>query len=161
MKVVYPVEDFCVQCYLCQVACVVEHSRSKDVIKAYFLEKLRFTERCRVHSKGPVSISIMCRHCSEPECMEACKNGSIVKDKSGRVMVNEEKCVSCWMCIMACPYGVIKKMNDVPRGIYHPVSLKCDLCPESEVPACVRACPNRALVFEDRGERENDIHPRW
>ncbi len=157
MKVVYPREDFCVQCYLCQVACVVEHSQSKNVINAYFRENLRFTERCSVYAEGPVSFSLMCRHCTEPECLEACKNGTLYRDEEGRVLVNPEKCVGCWMCIMACPYGVIKRRQLETRRIAH----KCDLCPESEIPACVRACPNGALLFEDRGERNDEVRARW
>jgi carbon-monoxide dehydrogenase iron sulfur subunit len=26
---------------------------------------------------------------------------------------------------------------------------KCDRCPEREIPACIEACPNRALILEE------------
>jgi carbon-monoxide dehydrogenase iron sulfur subunit len=45
---------------------------------------------------------------------------------------------------MACGFGAIKR---------HPVKekiVKCDLCPDRDVPACVAACPNEALVFEEK-----------
>jgi carbon-monoxide dehydrogenase iron sulfur subunit len=44
---------------------------------------------------------------------------------------------------MICPFGAIRM--DEERG----KAVKCDLCPERETPACVEACPNRALVFEE------------
>jgi Fe-S-cluster-containing dehydrogenase component len=47
--------------------------------------------------------------------------------------------------MQACPFGVII-VNAEGRGV-----LKCDLCAErlerGQEPACVAACPSRALVF--------------
>jgi formate dehydrogenase iron-sulfur subunit len=48
------------------------------------------------------------------------------------------------MCVQACPFGVISlRVNG--KGV-----LKCDLCAErlaaGAEPACVVACPTRALV---------------
>jgi carbon-monoxide dehydrogenase iron sulfur subunit len=46
------------------------------------------------------------------------------------------------MCVMVCPFGVV--FHDTVNGL----SLKCDLCKDSEEgPACVRACPTGALFF--------------
>ena len=28
-------------------------------------------------------------------------------------------------------------------------AVKCDLCPEADIPACVANCPNEALVYEE------------
>jgi carbon-monoxide dehydrogenase iron sulfur subunit len=44
---------------------------------------------------------------------------------------------------MACPYGAVQ------RNLTFKKANKCDLCPDRETPACVSACPNRALVFEE------------
>jgi carbon-monoxide dehydrogenase iron sulfur subunit len=46
---------------------------------------------------------------------------------------------------MVCPYGAIHR-NMADKKI----ASKCDLCAGEEVPACVKNCPNEALVFEDR-----------
>jgi carbon-monoxide dehydrogenase iron sulfur subunit len=64
---------------------------------------------------------------------------------TGAVMVDAERCIGCWTCIMACPYGAIRR--DGRNG--HAVALKCDLCPGLEVPACVANCPNRALTYAE------------
>jgi carbon-monoxide dehydrogenase iron sulfur subunit len=42
---------------------------------------------------------------------------------------------------MVCPYGV------VGREWERRIALKCDRCPDRETPACVDACPTRALIF--------------
>lgn len=178
MKRVYPLEDRCIDCHLCEVACVVEHSRTRSPLGAYATEGLRFNaEYCRalpdpdeaiergrprplnhcrvdVDPAGPVFVSSMCRHCEEADCILACKNGSLERLDDGRVVLDEAKCVGCWMCILACRYGAItrdprrKNVPGVPRnGINH----HCDLCPERDVPACVSICPTGALVHEDRG----------
>jgi carbon-monoxide dehydrogenase iron sulfur subunit len=148
MKVVYPREQWCVACNLCEVACKTEHSKTKDPLKSYLMEKPRPLSKTKVEYRTPVSISIMCRHCAEAECVEACKNGTLTRnEKTGRIELNQDKCLGCWMCIMACPYGAISQFTKDDRAVAN----KCDLCPDREIPACVTVCPNRALVFEDRG----------
>ncbi len=148
MKVVYPREEWCIACHLCEVACATEHSRTKDPIKAFFFENPRPLSRTLVEFEPPVAISVMCRHCAEPECVEACKNGTLTKNEvTGRIELNQEKCLGCWMCIMACPYGAISQFRKNGTNVAN----KCDLCPDREIPACVAVCPNRALVYEDRG----------
>ncbi len=163
-------------CRLCEVACVVEHSDSKDPIGAYFVEGLGFNNahsegivdpadaleqgkqktlnRIRVGVNGYSSISTNCRHCSEASCVLACKNGSLYYDDEGRVRIDEKKCVGCWMCLMACEYGAITRnpaVKNVPKMQNNGINHHCDLCPERSCPACVMICPTGALVYEDRG----------
>ncbi len=152
MKLVYIAEDACVECRLCELACYVEHSPTKDILDAYQMEN-RPMPKCTVDVNLPFSASIMCRHCIDAPCLTACQNGSIHTDSRGAIIVNEETCVGCWMCIMMCPYGVITR--DERRG-YFGVSNKCDLCPDRETPACVDVCPNGALLFDDRDETYGD-----
>ncbi len=42
MKKVYPIESRCINCHLCEVACIIEHSESKTAMGAYHVEGLRF-----------------------------------------------------------------------------------------------------------------------
>jgi len=144
MKRVYSLEDVCIGCHLCEVACITEHSLSKDPVKAFLHEKERPLARCIVEEAngGAVSFSTTCRHCDEPACLQACISGAIKKDERGRVTIDTEKCVGCWSCVMACPFGSVQRNVEKKRAN------KCDLCPDRERPACVDACPNRALVFE-------------
>jgi carbon-monoxide dehydrogenase iron sulfur subunit len=59
------------------------------------------------------------------------------------------------MCIMACPFGAIK------RDPAAKIIVKCDMCPDREIPACVEACKTNAIevveVEEVPGTVEDDI----
>ena len=38
-----------------------------------------------------------------------CMSGAMTKDENlGIVSYDENKCASCFMCVMSCPYGVLK-----------------------------------------------------
>ncbi len=157
-------------CRLCEVACITEHSKSKDTIKAYKKEKPAPLSRTLVEEILPgLSISVNCRHCSDAPCIEACITSAMHRKPDGRVVVNEYKCVGCWMCVMACPFGVIKRNQySIEFGVMSSeespqnsklktqnlkkvkLSSKCDLCPDRSMPACVEACPNGAMVYEER-----------
>ena len=131
-------------CHLCEVYCQVEHSKSKDLIKAFNRDSPPPLSRVWVEERKPVSFSVMCCHCDEPPCVYACLTGALHKDPStGIVTVDEEKCMGCWTCILVCPFGVIRQ--DRHRGKI----AKCDLCQGAELPACVANCPNEALVYAE------------
>ncbi len=142
MKRVYPREDYCIGCRLCEIHCLVQHSRSKDIIKAFKKEFPRSTSRVHVQENGPVSFAVQCRHCEEPLCVYSCLTGAMYRDPdTGVVRHDPDRCVGCWTCLMLCPYGAISRE---PNG--RKVVSKCDLCPGLSVPACVANCPNGALV---------------
>ena len=143
MKRVYAREEVCMACGLCEVHCLTQHSAGRDLVKAHKREKPRPLKRIQVEERGALSFAFQCRHCPEPDCVFACVTGAMYKGADGVVNVDEQKCVGCWTCIMACPYGSISR--DEGRG----VASKCDLCPGEDVPACVRHCPNEALVLEE------------
>lgn len=144
MKRVYINEEVCIGCRLCEVYCELEHSKSKDLVKAFKSESPKPLPRVRIEEKKPVSFSIRCHHCDEPACVLACLTGALTKDKeTGIVSVDEEKCMGCWTCVMACPYGAIKQDKEQ----HHIV--KCDLCKGKDTPVCVANCPNEALVYTD------------
>lgn len=142
VKRVYPKEEVCIGCRLCEVHCLVEHSRSRDVVKAYKRESPRPLPRIRVEERGVVSLAVQCRHCVEPWCVYACLTGAMSRDgESGVVSLEQGRCVGCWTCVLACPYGAI--IPDLARRMV----AKCDLCPHLLVPACVALCPNGALLW--------------
>jgi carbon-monoxide dehydrogenase iron sulfur subunit len=142
MKRIYVNEEVCIGCGLCQVFCQVEQSKSKDIIKAFKKEAPRPLPRVRVERNVEVSFPIQCRQCTEPWCVYACLTGAMHKDTvTGMISVDMEKCVGCWTCIVACPYGAIKQ-DTAQKKV-----LKCDLCQGEDIPVCVTNCPNEALVY--------------
>ncbi|MBS7626487.1 4Fe-4S dicluster domain-containing protein [Candidatus Bathyarchaeota archaeon] len=143
MKRIYIKEDMCIGCRLCEVYCLVQHSKSKKIIKAYKGEYPKPIPRILVEEKGYLSFALQCRHCEDPPCVEACITGAMYRDPdTGAVLCNDIKCVGCWMCIMVCPFGVIMRRKEGGE-----VASKCDLCYGEGTPVCVANCPNEALEF--------------
>jgi carbon-monoxide dehydrogenase iron sulfur subunit len=132
-------------CTLCEVYCTLEHSSSKEIIKAYLREIPHPHARIKINQDKPQSIAIQCHNCSDPPCVNACLTGAMSIDElSGNVIHNQQKCIGCWTCVMICPFGALI----VEPGLLK-TPLKCDLCPNLKVPACVDNCPNEALVIEE------------
>lgn len=144
MKKIRIREQYCMGCRLCEIYCATQHSKSKDLVKAYRGEYPEPVSRILVEEKEYLSFAIQCRHCEDASCISACMTGAMHRDRaSGAVLCDDDKCVGCWMCIMVCPFGVIS------RGREKKVISKCDLCLGEKEPACVKHCPNEALVLEE------------
>jgi carbon-monoxide dehydrogenase iron sulfur subunit len=99
--------------------------------------------RIRTIRMGPlVNLSITCRHCEDPACVAACpKEALSQEEKTGVIMVDEDKCNGCSWCIEACPFGAM---------LLHPkkkVVSTCDNCKDLGEPQCVKWCPEEALEF--------------
>lgn len=143
MKKVYAIEKLCLNCRLCEVYCKTAHSRSHDVLTANKYEEPAPIARVTVYGDNQRSAAVNCRHCDDPKCVKACITGAMSKDKkTGIVSVDESKCIGCMTCLAVCPFGCIK------TGTF---AVKCDLCKGEEEPACVKNCPNRALIYADIG----------
>ncbi len=147
MKRIYAREEYCLGCRLCEINCLVSHSKSKKIIKAYRNERDKIQPGMRVEDSGAVSFAVQCRHCDDAPCIEACITGAMRRDpKTGAVVCDDERCVGCWSCIMVCPVGAVL------RGKARKVASKCDLCIGTETPVCVLNCPNEALIYEERAD---------
>lgn len=139
-------EENCMGCRICEIHCIVQHSKSRDILKVYKGKEPRPPSRVIVEEKGYVSFALQCRHCQDAPCLDACITGALYRDKeTGAVLCNEDKCVGCWMCIMVCPFGVILRDIEGKK-----VASKCDLCMGEEIPVCVKNCPNEAIVCEEK-----------
>ncbi|MCT9038879.1 dimethylsulfoxide reductase subunit B, partial [Enterobacter cloacae] len=90
-------------------------------------------------------LSIACNHCEDPACTKVCPSGAMHKRDDGFVVVNEDVCIGCRYCHMACPYGA--PQYNAAKGHM----TKCDGChdrvAEGKKPICVESCPLRALDF--------------
>jgi anaerobic carbon-monoxide dehydrogenase iron sulfur subunit len=155
MKQIYCQINKCLACRSCELACAEIHSESKDLLTAIKEDPL---PRSRIHvelidEEGDLnhfrSIAIQCRNCEEPLCVQACISGGLYKDPAtGNVLINDEKCVGCWSCIMVCPFGVVVRYEEIHRAV------KCDHCFGREVPVCLKACPTGALLYSNPNEIE-------
>ena len=137
-------EELCMGCGLCEVYCTVQHSKSKDPVKAYRKESPKPVSRVKLVQERPVSFAIRCRNCEDAPCVQACLTGARSIAEDGQVVHDDEKCMGCLTCVMVCPWGAV--WVDPYR---HKAVVKCDLCPGRETPACVENCPNNALTVEE------------
>lgn len=142
----------CMGCGLCEISCTVQHSTSKDIIKAYNRETPRPISRVRLEMNRPISFAIQCRHCPDAPCAQACLTGAMQIDvHTGLVTHNPARCIGCWTCVMICPFGAIK------MDTHNRVIAKCDRCIELDVPVCVANCPNGGLEFKEIPENLTKI----
>ena len=101
-----------------------------------------------------------CMHCVDPACVNACMMGALGKREFGIVSWENNKCIGCRYCQVACPFGVpqFQWSKTSPRIV------KCELCrerlAENKLPACVEACPRGAVIFGKREELLREAHKR-
>ena len=155
MKTVIVNPERCMGCHQCEIACLVAHSQSKDLIQA-LAESPRpsgfilATPGISLNSAFPSK----CRHCDPAPCMSVCPTSAISRNADmGMVIINGSKCISCGMCAMVCPFDVISFHRTLAAGKDSPVAVKCDNCidrqKEGKIPACVETCKCGALEFGD------------
>ena len=143
MKRIYVNEKWCLGCHLCEYYCAFANSGESDMAVA--LRDVKINPRIRIEERSGVSFAVGCRHCEEPLCVKSCITGAL-SIHDGVIQVDQDKCVGCYTCIMACPYGAVMPSDDGS------VIQKCELCLNNSTgsPACVKGCPNQAIVFEER-----------
>ncbi len=124
----------CTSCLQCELACSFEHegafNPAKSRIKVFEFEH------------GALAIPYTCTQCAEAWCMHACPVEAITKNPAtGAMEVNEDTCVGCKVCTIACPFGTINYSQSSGKVI------KCDLCGGD--PQCAEACPTGAITYVD------------
>lgn len=146
MKRVYANEKWCIGCHLCEYNCAFANSGKSDMVKA--LKNKPVFPRITVEEDNKITYAVSCRHCDDAICVKSCIAGAL-SNEDGVIKIDKEKCIGCLTCVLVCPYGAVSQGRDG-------VAQKCELCLENSCgePACVKGCPNRALVYEERGDEE-------
>ncbi len=98
----------CVGCGACALACKTENN-TQDRTNGQTFNWADFIHR--TEGKFPnvtyTAIPVLCNHCSEPPCVEACPVTPKAMHKHGNniTMTNNARCIGCRQCQEACPYS--------------------------------------------------------
>ena len=131
--VIHP--EKCTGCGDCEKTCAMKHSGLGYAGRS----RIRIVNENRDEN---FFLATTCQQCEDPPCLATCPNEVIYRDEAlSRVMIDNNRCVGCKMCISACPFGAMG--FDPDRG----QSVKCDLCGGD--PECVRVCETGALEYAE------------
>lgn len=144
---------FCIGCRTCQIAC-----KDKNDLKIGTLfRRVRSFESGVYPKPGIYYYSGTCNHCQNAKCVKGCPTGAMHYGDDGTVQHDANLCIGCKYCTWNCPYSVPQYMED--KNIVG----KCDSCKDlrdaGENPACVDACPMRALKFGDLDKLKKEYGP--
>lgn len=113
-----------------------------------------------------------CMQCQNPPCVNVCPVSATWSTPEGVVLIDQDRCIGCRICMAACPYdrrffnwGAPPIPPEALLADYSPEQqvparkgtvMKCDFCPEmarsGHLPFCVQACPNGAIYYGDLEE---------
>jgi phenylacetyl-CoA:acceptor oxidoreductase subunit 1 len=132
----------CVGCYGCVVKCKQEHFLPPDMTWG----KLLFSETGSYPNVIKHVYPVLCNHCKEPACVDACPTNATKQREDGIVWVDQDLCIGCKYCIDACPYQIrtfysdrkvyfagqgateYEKLGEKIYPLKNDIVLKCDFC---------------------------------
>lgn len=140
-------QSLCTGCKACQIACNDKHDLPIGVNWRRVVEYTGGSWQTDGDTFTPnvfsYYTSIACNHCEDPVCVQVCPTTAMTVRDDGTVFVDDNKCIGCRYCEWACPYSAPQFNAETGH------MSKCDLCQDyrdgGQDPACVSACPSRAL----------------
>jgi len=134
-----------------------------------------FPEQTTVYAPEQVRqapVLVFCNHCDNPPCVRVCPTQATWKREDGVVTMDWHRCIGCRYCVAACPYGSrsfnwLDPRPHIPRVTTQfpartkGVVEKCTGCEEllakGRLPACVEACPEKAMVYGDLSDASSEV----
>jgi phenylacetyl-CoA:acceptor oxidoreductase subunit 1 len=90
----------CVRCHACVAACRIEHFLPLHVT----WPRLIAWEQETRDGANVTTVPVRCNQCKEAPCVEVCPAQASTKRPDGIVQIDQNKCVGCRYCVIACPY---------------------------------------------------------
>ncbi len=162
----------CSGCKACQAACKDKNQLPVGVLwrRVYEVNGGGWEKRgaAWTNTVFAYNLSIACNHCEHPKCAGVCPTDAFVVRADGIVYIDSSKCMGCGYCAWACPYSAPQYNHEIGR------MTKCNFCfdeiDKGNPPACVAACPLRALNYvdidggwrtADGGQSSSAYRPLW
>ena len=130
----------CRECKECQALCEFYFNKNKDVGNRGIRNLIELA-----------LFSITCRRCEDAPCINVCPEEALEKDKDGMVQRNNNLCVGCKSCAMACPFGTIP--NYIVDYIISKHNFR-NVDKESELQELIKKCPDKAVQITEEGPSE-------
>ncbi len=123
---------------------------------------------------GTQFVPTPCQQCQNAPCVNVCPVGATFHTPEGVVLIDQQRCIGCRLCMEACAYDRrffnwgeptqppeamfleydIEHQTPAIKGTV----MKCDFCPDmaraGRLPYCAQACPNNAIYY---GDLEEDL----
>ena len=123
---------------------------------------------------GTQFVPTPCQQCQNAPCVNVCPVGATFTTPEGVVLIDQERCIGCRLCMEAGPYdrrffnwGQPPIPPEATFMEYDPMHqspaikgtvMKCDFCPDmaraGKLPYCAQGCPNHAIYY---GDLEEDL----
>ncbi len=151
----------------CTEACIEGHFAPEP------MEWIQVYER-PLGDGGTQFLPTPCQHCQNAPCVNVCPVGATFATPEGVVLIDQQRCIGCRICMEACPYdrrffnwgtpSIPPEATFLEYDVEHQspairgTVMKCDLCPDmaraGKLPYCAQACPNGAIYY---GDEEEDL----
>ncbi len=152
----------------CTEACIQGHLAPAP------MEWIQVYETPLASGAGTQFVPTPCQHCQNAPCVNVCPVGATFSTPEGTVLIDQQRCIGCRLCMEACPYDrrffnwgspaqppeamfmeySVEHQTPAIRGTV----MKCDLCPDmaraGRLPYCAQACPRGAIYY---GDLEEDV----
>jgi tetrathionate reductase subunit B len=165
--------DRCIGCKACSIACKAEFDTRLGVFRSQVID---YEYGTYPNTKRDF-LPWLCNQCDNPPCVPVCpvdpidaefhgvkfQKRATYKRPDGVVLVDQDRCIGCGLCLQNCPYKVRffdpgKKAGGDPDE--NPAS-KCDFCEHrleaGVVPSCINTCPARARIIGDLNDANAEV----
>ncbi len=141
----------CFGCNACSVACKAQF----DVPLGVWRSWVKNVERGTYPDVKRYFLPRLCNHCVKAPCVDICPTGASYIREDGIVMIDENKCIACKSCRVACPYN--SRFTNPSKEVVD----KCNFCIErleqGLEPACVNTCNAKARIFGDANDSTSEV----
>ncbi len=105
----------CIGCYSCVIGCKQVHGLPPNM----FWNRVLMRETGEYPQVTKEIYPVLCNHCREAPCVQACPSGAATRRADGIVLTEASKCVGCGYCVVTCPYQQ-RTLHESGREGYFP-----------------------------------------